>query len=927
MEHNELPSAAGYSAKRRRRKRWHRVVTCLAAVVVFCTTYALILPAITLEKTCDIPEHRHTESCYAVVTPPAADPVTEPEAEPETDPEAEPVTDPEAQPEAVPEAVPEADPAVEPATADTPAVQSAAPQWVLICTMQEHTHGVDCQGQVPDEETEPVPEEAPEEIPEETPEEVADPDEGALCGIPYHVHGDTCRDAEGALVCGLEEHFHIDTCYLSPEETGEQPPEDEAEPVETDLPADAVAEVAVGTNWMRLRDSGWFEAYSGAGDYGVSLMAAAPGDTSASSQQVDNPGGKAYGDNGVAVSKTIAGTEIENVFDITLTVQTPQKIEEIASEPDMAVVIVMDISNTMNSDFGDSTRYKAAMEAAEDFLDKFAESNTLGVSKIGYVAFNTDAHEIFGLSQCTSKAQADALKGTMRQETGKIINAKDYSSAHNRFTNIEAGLKMANNMLNGVNNRNKFVIFLSDGFPTTYVSSGYSGHDPIYNSIYSDQHNYIRDDIYPQKAFPYGTNYSDRGAVKAQEMAATLKRNGVKVFSIGVNVEGQSLSAYISQSANNNFSTMDRTSSTYAIGGVEAGHFVNWLRDSIGSGYYYNSTDTAGLKDAYNQIFAEIKTTVETASQADWVASDPIPSTTPDEIDLIGLYAQNGSLQGYKLEGSHAPNAENTASYADSEITWDLKKSGYTETGQGSTTIYTYTLKYRIRLRNEDGAFVENKVYNTNGETTLQYRVIQTVNGASSVSDPKTINFPIPSVHGFLADLCFTKMDNRGNTLAGAEFTLSHAASCSICRGDGKPVTIDSKTATSGADGTVTFKNIPSGHTYTLTETEIPDGYYNASTYTVVVAYDVVTVTDADGKELSGVWDGSGTADGTGRDGETADKPPGEIGQITNDTSYELPKTGGGGTTLYTVGGLLLMAAAAMGLYGRRRRKEGSDHS
>ena len=34
----------------RRLKRWQRVVSLLAAVVVFATTYALVLPAITLDK-------------------------------------------------------------------------------------------------------------------------------------------------------------------------------------------------------------------------------------------------------------------------------------------------------------------------------------------------------------------------------------------------------------------------------------------------------------------------------------------------------------------------------------------------------------------------------------------------------------------------------------------------------------------------------------------------------------------------------------------------------------------------------------------------------------------------------------------------------------------------------------------------------------
>ena len=33
-----------------RTKRWHKVVSVMAAVVVFVTTYALILPALTLDE-------------------------------------------------------------------------------------------------------------------------------------------------------------------------------------------------------------------------------------------------------------------------------------------------------------------------------------------------------------------------------------------------------------------------------------------------------------------------------------------------------------------------------------------------------------------------------------------------------------------------------------------------------------------------------------------------------------------------------------------------------------------------------------------------------------------------------------------------------------------------------------------------------------
>lgn len=68
MRNDVLRDAEKYTKVHKRKRLRHRVVTVLAGVVVFCTTYALILPAITLEKQCDIPEHTHTDACYAQVT-------------------------------------------------------------------------------------------------------------------------------------------------------------------------------------------------------------------------------------------------------------------------------------------------------------------------------------------------------------------------------------------------------------------------------------------------------------------------------------------------------------------------------------------------------------------------------------------------------------------------------------------------------------------------------------------------------------------------------------------------------------------------------------------------------------------------------------------------------------------------------------------
>ncbi len=66
MKKDVLRQAAKYSRANNRIKRWHRVVAGLAAVVVFVTTYALILPALTKERErfCGLEEHTHKAECY-----------------------------------------------------------------------------------------------------------------------------------------------------------------------------------------------------------------------------------------------------------------------------------------------------------------------------------------------------------------------------------------------------------------------------------------------------------------------------------------------------------------------------------------------------------------------------------------------------------------------------------------------------------------------------------------------------------------------------------------------------------------------------------------------------------------------------------------------------------------------------------------------
>lgn len=66
MKETLLRQAARLKKKNNQHKHWQKAVSILACIVVFCTVYALILPAVTMEKTayCGKEEHIHIEKCY-----------------------------------------------------------------------------------------------------------------------------------------------------------------------------------------------------------------------------------------------------------------------------------------------------------------------------------------------------------------------------------------------------------------------------------------------------------------------------------------------------------------------------------------------------------------------------------------------------------------------------------------------------------------------------------------------------------------------------------------------------------------------------------------------------------------------------------------------------------------------------------------------
>lgn len=534
-------------------------------------------------------------------------------------------------------------------------------------------------------------------------------------------------------------------------------------------------------------------------------------------EQIKNVGGETSNKNdGITISKTISPSELENYFDITLTVETKEK----AVEPDLAVVIVLDISNTMTEALGSSTRLAEAKKASYEFIDKFAKQSNDNIErKLGFVAFNSDSYSIFDFQDCNANNK-ESLKSTIEKEISKNIVTK--LEPHNkRFTNIESGLKRANDMLSKSSASKKFILFLSDGFPTTYIKDGsqYQGYDTYDGNRFKDR--------VLNKSCSYGTSYSDEAAIRARKMATTIKNSGIEIYSVGVGIGGQTIKKYIDQTNGKKHSVVDRTSEIYEIGSATSDKaYKNWLKNSIGSGHYYDVNNQSAMSDAFNSIFQQIMI----LSEATWVTEDPMNnSKTPKTIGFIGIYGENNVLSDSVTKTS---NYSNTATFDTSNdtIKWDLKNS----TSTYENNKYTYTLKYRVRLKNELTDFIVGNAYETNGKTTLNYIVKE-----NNKSREGEIDFKIPKVEGYLGTLEFTKKSSYNEQIvSGAGFELIHADDCP-CKNERKHMNANFKlTSTSNSNGKVTFNNIPSGHTYKLKEVKTDDYHtLNETIYDVNVSY------------------------------------------------------------------------------------------
>lgn len=549
----------------------------------------------------------------------------------------------------------------------------------------------------------------------------------------------------------------------------------------------------------------------------------------------ETPGTEARTTNGatgstplVATEKTIAAVEgTENEFDITLKVETTQKIEETASSPDAAVVLLIDASQSMEDcancghghGIGHSlicecrkfeSRFDAAKRAAKDFIKVYAGFAKQENGTYNFVDPNAArwvcvlAYSSNGDSKLTETivSWTNVRRDNESAASAALITVnKNIDTIKNRSadgTNTDAGLRAVETALGaptiaGIDN--KFALLLTDGEPNENTGN-LSG------------------------SYPKGYSAKDD-----KDYDNPAKR------------------------ANNIMTNLNTTLFSICFGTTEKAY--TWL-SSIS-----NDCKKANNADELSATFETYIERIQMAIDA-WKVNDPVPGPLSIEsVSLDGHNNQSVTKDDHSLIWNLRADLPYAKIYneAGKEVTYD----DYKANPDAEYTI-KYSLTYRVVLDSRSAE--PDTYYKTNGRTTLDYYLTRDGayigNDGMEIPDSEdamlTLDFKVPAVKALFGSLSFTKTGkldkgtNKPVALAGAKFALIESGKEYSFDKDTGTLTVTggwgSGIVTSDASGAVSFGKIPSGHSYTLVELEAPAGYITSKYETPVsVSYGDVTVT------------------------------------------------------------------------------------
>ncbi|TFZ39953.1 VWA domain-containing protein [Soehngenia longivitae] len=345
-------------------------------------------------------------------------------------------------------------------------------------------------------------------------------------------------------------------------------------------------------------------------------------------------------------------------------------------------VLVLDISGSMK----DGNKLQNMKSAANEFIDKLLLPD--GVNRVAIVAYSGAANQLSGFVDYTSKSTLNSLINSLSADGG---------------TNIQAGIHLAQNLLDASQATNKVMVLLSDGQPT------YSYKVTEATGITLEDHWWFwTPDVILNDPQIVAVDYSDRvgngssfliGESDSYQVPCTIPGHDHGPFDSGFPSNHGIPTIFEANLAKS------KGTQIYSIAFNADPNGQSVLNSSQNAGYYQlNSSDLSPL----NAVFSEISGKISYAAK-DGVVVDPMG----DMFDLASSQTEIVVSQGsVEIQGN--------------TIIWN---TGNIAEGNPAT------MKYIVRIKS--GAD-EDILYPTNKETVFSY--------TDSNGNEMTSNFPIPKV-------------------------------------------------------------------------------------------------------------------------------------------------------------------------------------
>lgn len=367
-------------------------------------------------------------------------------------------------------------------------------------------------------------------------------------------------------------------------------------------------------------------------------------------------------EDGVHISKKVEAADDGN-YNLVMEAYVEGNTEIVASSKPLDIVLVLDVSGSMNDPMGkkdSKKRIDALKSAVNAFIEKVAEKNTSDGKMVGHkisiVKFaGSKTDDVGNDTNFIGHNYSQIVKNLTAINTqGKSdLQAEVNKLTPGGATQADYGMQLAQSVLssNEDSNRDKVVVMFTDGTPTS------------------------------------GTLFEGSVASGAISASKALKEKNVKVYTIGIfkdadssEIRGDWNNEYWK---NKNNKYMQAVSSNYPTASLVQDWVWKWNPGQRAEGnYYLTATDADGLNNVFQTISNSITTAQVTANE-----STVLRDTLTERFVLNGTDANAITVKKAKVTGKNG----NTYSWGNLEDVDGIKKNVSSDGKTVTVTGFDYT--------------------------------------------------------------------------------------------------------------------------------------------------------------------------------------------------------------------------------------------